>query len=185
MSVVDFPSRKNPETEALSKVPPQNVEAEQAVLGAILIDNPSLNKALEILNPDDFYRDAHRRIFSAILDLNERNEVVDLITLTDHLRNKNELEAVGGAAYLSSLVNSIPTAANIRQHSRIIHEKAILRNLITVATDIVGQGYEDNGRVDDLLDFAERSVFGIAEKKLKPSFVLVKEIIKEIGRAHV
>jgi len=178
MSVIDFPSRKNPEAEALSKVPPQNVEAEQAVLGAILIDNPSLNKTLEIINPDDFYREAHRRIFSAILDLNERNEVIDLITLTEHLRNKNELESVGGAAYLSSLVNAIPTAANIRQHSRIIHEKAILRNLISVATDIVGQGYEDNGRVDDLLDFAERSVFGIAERKLKPSFVLVKEIIK-------
>ncbi len=178
MSVIDFPSRKNPEAEALGKVPPQNIEAEQAVLGAILIENSSINKALEIINPDDFYRDAHRRIFSGILDLNERNEVVDLITLSDHLRNKNELEAVGGAAYLSSLVNSIPTAANIRQHSRIIHEKAILRNLITVATDIVGQGYEDNGRVDELLDFAERSIFGISEKKLKPSFVLVKEIIK-------
>jgi replicative DNA helicase len=178
MSVIDFPSRKTPETEALGKVPPQNLEAEQAVLGAILIDNASLNKALEIIHPDDFYRDSHRRIFSAILDLNERNEVVDLITLTDQLRSKSELEGVGGATYLSTLVNSIPTAANIRQHSRIIHEKAILRNLIAVATDIVGQGYDDTGRVEELLDFAERSVFGISEKKLKPSFVPVKEIIK-------
>ncbi|MBI3596779.1 MAG: replicative DNA helicase [Nitrospirae bacterium] len=179
MSVIDFPSRKSPEAETLGKLPPQNIEAEQAVLGAILIDNASLNKALEIIHPDYFYREAHRRIFSAVLDLNERNEVVDLITLTDHLRKKNELEMVGGATYLSFLVNSIPTAANIRQHSRIIHEKAILRNLITVATDIVGQGYEDQSRVEELLDFAERSIFGISERKLKPSFVAVKEIIKD------
>ncbi|MBI3610031.1 MAG: replicative DNA helicase [Nitrospirae bacterium] len=178
MSVIDFPSRKNPEAESLNKVPPQNIEAEQAVLGAILIDNASLNKALEIIGPEDFYRDSHRKIFSAVLDLNERNEVVDLITLTDQLRKKNELETVGGAAYLSSIVNSIPTAANIRQHARIIHEKAVLRNLIEVATDIVGQGYDDRARVEELLDYAERSVFGISERKLKPSFVAVKEIIK-------
>jgi len=178
MAVIDFPSKRNPETEALGKIPPQNIEAEQAVLGAILIDNASLNKALEIIAPNDFYRDSHRRIFSAILDLNERNEVVDLITLSDHLRRKNELEGVGGAGYLTSLVNAIPTAANIRQHSRIIHEKAVLRNLISVATDIIGQGYDDSGRVEELLDFAERSVFGISEQKLKPSFVPVKEIIK-------
>ena len=114
MAVIDFPSRKSSEAETLTKLPPQNIEAEQAVLGAILIDNASLNKALEIIHPDDFYREAHRRIFSAVLDLNERSEVVDLITLTDHLRKKNELEMVGGATYLSILVNSIPTAANIR-----------------------------------------------------------------------
>jgi replicative DNA helicase len=178
MAVIDFPSKRNSDAEALGKIPPQNIEAEQAVLGAILIDNASLNKALEIINPDDFYRESHRRIFSAILDLNERNEVVDLITLTDHLRRKGDLESVGGAGYLSTLVNGVPTAANIRQHSRIIHEKAILRNLISVATDIVGQGYDDAGRVEELLDFAERSVFGISEKKLRPSFVPVKEIIK-------
>ena len=178
MSVIDFPARKGQEAASVSKLPPQNIDAEQAVLGAILIENASLNKALEFITPDDFYRESHRRIFSAILDLNERNEVVDLITLTDHLRSKNELETVGGAAYLSSLVNSIPTAANIRQHSRIIHEKAVLRNLITIATDIVGQGYEGSRRVEELLDYAEHSIFGISEKKIKPSFVGVKEIIK-------
>src|SRR2546427_7752750 len=115
---------------SLQKLPPQNLEAEQSVLGAILLDNPALNKALEILAPGDFYKDAHRRIFSAVLDLNERNEVIDLITITEHLRQKNELEQVGGAAYLAALVNSVPTAANIRFHSKIIHEKALLRNLI-------------------------------------------------------
>ncbi|HXC61863.1 MAG TPA: DnaB-like helicase N-terminal domain-containing protein, partial [Nitrospiria bacterium] len=127
---------------SLQKLPPQNLEAEQSVLGAILLDNPALNKALEILAPDDFYKDAHRRIFSAVLDLNERNEVIDLITITEHLRQKNELEQVGGAAYLAALVNSVPTAANIRFHSKIIHEKALLRNLIQIATEIVTMGYE-------------------------------------------
>lgn len=178
MSVIDFPARKGQEAASLDKVPPQNIEAEQAVLGAILMDNASLNKALEIVTQDDFYKTSHRQIFAAILDLNERNEAVDLITLTDHLRRKNELEAVGGAATLTAIVNSIPTAANIRQHSRIVHEKAVLRNLITTATDIVSQSFDDRKRVEELLDYAERSIFGISEKKIRPSFVTVKEIIK-------
>ena len=162
----------------ISKLPPQNVEAEQSVLGAILLDNNALNKALEILNPDDFYKEAHKRIFKTILDLNERNETIDLITLTDYLKGRNELEQVGGASYLTSLVNSVPTAANVRQHSKIIHEKALLRNLINVATEIVTQGYEGSGRVEDLLDQAESSIFGISERKIRPSFVPLKEIVK-------
>ncbi len=178
MSVIDFPSPKNQEAASTDRLPPQNVEAERAVIGAILIENSSLNKALEYLSEDDFYRAAHRNIFSAIIDLSERNEAIDLITVTELLRQKNQLEAVGGAAYLSSIVNSIPTAANIRQHSRLVHEKAVLRNLIGVATEIVGQGYEDNRRLEELLDYAERSIFSISERKIKPSFILVKEIIK-------
>ncbi|HLB95091.1 MAG TPA: replicative DNA helicase [Nitrospiria bacterium] len=162
----------------ISKLPPQNVEAEQSVLGAILLDNNALNKALEILNPDDFYKEAHKRIFKTILDLNERNETIDLITLTDYLKGRNELEQIGGASYLTSLVNSVPTAANVRQHSKIIHEKALLRNLINVATEIVTQGYEGSGRVEDLLDQAESSIFGISERKIRPSFVPLKEIVK-------
>ena len=125
------------------RLPPQNIEAEQSVLGAVLLDNNALNKILEIITPGEFYKDAHRRIFSAILDLNEQGESVDLITLTDYLKQQNELDLVGGATYLSTLVNTVPTAANVRQHSKIIHEKALLRNLINVATDIVTQGYEE------------------------------------------
>ncbi len=167
-----------PSDLSLQKLPPQNLEAEQSVLGAILLENSALNKALEILSPNDFYKEAHRRIFSAILDLNERNEAIDLITITEYLRQKNELEQVGGAAYLAALVNSVPTAANIRFHSKIIHEKALLRNLIQIATEIVTMGYEDTERVENLLDFAEQSIFGISERKIRPSFVPVKEIIK-------
>jgi len=167
-----------PSDLSLQKLPPQNLEAEQSVLGAILLENAALNKALEILTPEDFYKQSHRQIFSAILDLNERNEVIDLITITEYLRQKNELEQVGGAAYLSALVNSVPTAANIRFHSKIIHEKALLRNLIQIATEIVTIGYEDTERVESLLDLAEQKIFAISERKVRPSFVPVKEIVK-------
>jgi replicative DNA helicase len=167
-----------PDMTAL-KLPPQNLEAEQSVLGAVLIDNDALNKILEILTPDQFYKDSHRRIFSAILDLSERNESIDLITLTDHLKAKGELELVGGAAYLSALVNSVPTAANVRQHSKIIAEKALLRSLINVATEIIAQGYEDSGRVEDLLDRAESTIFGISERKIRQSFTSIKDMIKD------
>ena len=163
----------------IQKVPPQNIEAEQSVLGAVLLDNFAMNKVMDIVSPDDFYKGPHRRIFSAMLDLNERNETIDLITLTDHLKAKNELDSVGGASYLSELVNSIPTAANIRQHSKIVHDKAMLRNLISVATDIISQGYEDSGQVEDLLDRAESTIFAITEKKIRPSFVSLKEIMKD------
>lgn len=160
------------------RLPPQNLEAEQAILGAVLLENGALNRVLEVIHPDDFYRESHKRIFNAILDLNERNESIDLITVTEHLRRKGELESVGGAAFLSALVESTPTAANVRQHARIVHEKALLRNLIHVATDIVSRGYEDSHSVADLLDQAEQGVFGISERKMRPSFTPVKEIVK-------
>lgn len=161
-----------------TRLPPQNLEAEQSVLGAILLDNSALNKVLEIIGPQAFYKDAHKHIFSAILDLSEQNEAIDLITLTDHLKSRNELDRIGGASYLSTLVNCVPTAANVRQHSKIIHEKALLRGLIDIATEIITQGYEDSGQVEDLLDQAESRIFGISERKIRPSFVPLKEIVK-------
>jgi len=164
---------------SVRKVPPQNLEAEQSVLGAILLDNDALNKVLEIMTEEDFYKGAHHKIFSAMVDLDDQNEPVDLITLTDYLRGKNELEEVGGAVYLTSLVNSVPTSANVKYYSKIVHERALLRNLISVATEIITSGYETTGQVDDLLDFAESRIFGISEKKIKPSFFPVKDIVRE------
>lgn len=164
---------------SIHKLPPQNIEAEQSILGAILLDNNALNAALEIISPDDFYKEAHRKIFSVILDLNERGEAIDLVTLTDSLRGKNELESVGGASYLSTLVNMVPTSANIKFHSKIIHEKALIRNLINVATEIATLGYDGTERVEELLDYAERSIFSISEKKIRPSFIPIKDGIKE------
>jgi replicative DNA helicase len=159
------------------KLPPQNLEAEQAVLGAILLDKQALFKTLEVLDPDEFYRPAHARIFKAMVELSEQNQVIDLVTLTDHLRRSETLEAAGGHEYLSDLAQSVVTAAGVAYHARLIHEAAVCRSLISAATEIVSRGYEGTHRTDELLDFAERSIFGIAERRLKRLFSPMQEIV--------
>ncbi len=163
----------------LDKLPPQNIEAEQSILGAILIDNDALPKALEILDPEDFYKQSHRKIFNVMIELFEKSEPIDMITLTDDLKRRDEMEAVGGISYLSSLVNMIPTAANVKYHSRIVREKALLRGLLRSATEIAGRVYEDNLDAEELVDYAERSIFDISDKRIKASFVTLKEVIKD------
>jgi len=161
------------------KIPPQNIEAEQCVLGGVLLENDAINNVLEILVPEDLYRESHRKIFTAMIALFEKSEPIDLITLTNILKSRNHLDEVGGSAYLSSLVDSIPTAANISYYVKIIKEKALLRGLITTATEIITRGYEDEEDVADLLDQAERSIFQISENQIKPSFYSMKSILKE------
>ncbi len=161
------------------KVPPQNIEAEQCVLGGVLLENEAISKVLETLVPDDFYREPHRKICHSMIDLFEKNEPIDLITLTNALKGKNLLDEVGGGVYLSSLADSITTAANIEYYAKIIKEKAILRGLINTATEIVTRGYEDGGDVEDLLDQAEKNIFQISESKIKPSFYEIKNLLKE------
>ncbi len=161
------------------KLPPQNLEAEQSVLGAILLDNGALAKAMELLNEEDFYRTAHRKIYRAMLELSETGEVIDHITLTERLKARGELEAVGGAAYLAELVQAVPSAANIRYHCKIVRDKALLRGLISMATDVITRGYEGLAPIDELLEFAEQSVFSLAQGKLGRSFTPINQIIKE------
>lgn len=161
------------------RLPPQNLEAEQSVLGAILLDNAAMAKAMEILTEDDFYRTAHKKIYVAMLELSERGEVIDQITLTEHLKARGELEAVGGSAYLAELVQIVPTAANVKYHSKIVREKALLRGLISTSTEIVSRGYDGASSAEDLLDFAERSVFSLAQGKLGRSFTQLSHVIKE------
>ncbi|RMG04560.1 MAG: replicative DNA helicase [Nitrospirae bacterium] len=163
----------------LDKLPPQNLEAEQSVLGAILLDNTALHKALEIIEEGDFYRSAHRKIFGAMIDLFNRNEAIDIITLSDILKQKNQLEEVGGVSYLSTLVNTVPTSANIRHHCRIIREKSLLRNLINSVTEIAGMVYEEGMPADDLVDVAEKKIFEISDKRIRASFSQMKDVIKE------
>jgi replicative DNA helicase len=163
----------------INKLPPQNIEAEQAVLGAIILDNEALPKSLEILSQDDFYRESHRRLYRAILDLFEKNEPIDIVTVADYLRKLGDLEIVGGVAYLSTLADSIPTSANIRYHARIVREKALLRDLIRTATNITARVYEDSSDPDDLVDQAERMIFEIAEQRTKTSFATMKDVIKD------
>jgi replicative DNA helicase len=161
------------------KLPPQHIEAEQSILGGILIENDAINRVTEVLDADDFYREAHRKIFNALINLSERDEPADLITLSNELRKIDQLDSIGGASYLASLIDSVPTAANIQYYARIVKEKAILRKLIQTSTEIITQSYEDRGDVEGFLDEAERSIFEISEKRVRPSFYPIREIVKE------
>ena len=163
----------------LRKVPPQSLEAESSVLGGVLLENEAINQVVELLRPEDFYRESHRKIFRAMIEITDRTEPVDLITLSEFLKGKSELEAVGGTAYLASLAEFVPTAANISYYARIVREKAILRSLISTATEIATRGYEEQGNVDEFLDSAERVIFDISEKKVKAAFVAVGDMITD------
>jgi replicative DNA helicase len=161
------------------KLPPQNLEAEQSVLGAILLDNAAMPKAMELLVEEDFYRTAHKKVYRAMLDLSDTGEVIDQITLTERLKGQGELESIGGAAYLAELVQIVPSSANIRYHCKIVRDKAVARQLINTSTEVLARGYEGTASIDDLLDFAEQSVFSIAQGKLERSFSPINQIIKE------
>jgi len=163
---------------ALDRLPPQSIEAEQSVLGAILLENDALTKAIEIISPEDFYREAHRKIFNVMVELFEKGEAIDLITVTDSLKRRDELDAVGGVTYLSTLASQVPTAANVRYHSRIIKEKALLRALLRSATEIAAKVYESSMEADEMVDYAERSIFDISDKRTKTSFFTLKDVIK-------
>ncbi len=164
---------------ARERVRPNNLEAEMSVLGAILQSDEALLKCLELLQPAHFYRDAHRKIFAAAKDLFQRSEPVDLITITNDLRRRGELEEVGSAGFLASLVEAVPTAANVTYHARIVRDKALLRELIEVATGIVGLGYEDQEEADQVLEQAEQRIFEISEDRVKRSFLPLKSILKD------
>jgi replicative DNA helicase len=165
------------------KIPPQSIEAEESVLGGILLDNAALDRAIELMQPDDFYREAHRKIFRAMLDLSERHEPVDLVTLSDALRSKNELQEVGGAAYLAELTERVPTAANVAHYARIVKDKAILRALILASSEIAMRGYEAPPDVESFLDEAEHQIFALAERKTRPSFFRVRDVVVESMKA--
>lgn len=168
---------------SLHKVPPQNLEAEQSILGGILLDNIAINSVMEILEISDFYSDAHRKIYSAVIELSEKNEPSDLITLSNLLRDKKQIDGIGGVSYLASLVDNVPSAANIGYYSKIVKEKAILRRLIGVSTEILNKSYASASDVHDVLDDAENAIFQISENKIKPSFFPLKDLIKDSFKA--
>jgi len=168
-----------PSEEAALKIPPQNIEAEQSVLGGILIEPEALSRILEILQEDDFYREGHRKIFSAMVALYQKGTPVDLITLTESLLTRQNLEGIGGASYLTSLADAIPSAVNIEVYSRIVREKAILRRLIHITTEIAGKCYQFSGEVEDILDQAEKSIFEITAAKITPHIYPLSEVIKD------
>jgi replicative DNA helicase len=171
-------SRKPAADPSLHKVPPQSLEAEDSLISAVLIDNSTLLDIVEILTPEDFYKTAHRVIFTGITDLFARNEPVDLVTLSNYLRERDQLETAGGAAYLASLLDTVPMAVSAPHYARIIHDKANLRRLIEKSNAIVRRCYEDGGDVDAVLDFAESSIFELSENKIKPAFYPIGKIIE-------
>lgn len=164
------------------RLPPQNLEAEMSVLGGILLENEALNRALEMLAPDDFYRQSHRKIFNAIIRLSDKSEPADLVTLTAELKARQELEDAGGSSYLGTLVDYVPTAANISYYCKLVKEKAVARKLIEVSTDIASRGYE-GGDMEEILDQAEKSIFEISENRTRPSYFPVREILKDTFRS--
>ncbi|MEN8199230.1 MAG: replicative DNA helicase [Thermodesulfobacteriota bacterium] len=159
------------------RMPPQNVEAEQAVLGTILLSDHSLSTVLEILESGDFYRDNHKLIFEAMIVLFEKNEPQDIVTVSNQLKEKNSLEDAGGLGYLATLTSIVPVTSNLLHYARIIRQKAVLRNLISVNTEIASRCYEEQGEIDTLVDEAEQAIFEIARSKSGQSFTPLKSII--------
>ncbi len=167
-------------TELLtSKIPPHNLEAERAVLGAVLLERESLPKAIEILKPPDFYKEGHRKIFGTMIGLFERSEPVDLLTLTEELRRAGELDEVGGPAALAALVEEAATAAHLLSYAGIVREKSLLRDLIRISSEIIGQSYEAKEDVESLLDQAEQRIFQLSERRMQGAAVQVRTILKE------
>ena len=145
----------------VERIPPQNIQAEQAVLGAMLLKKDAIAEAAEKLKPEDFYREAHRLVYQAILELYRRDEAADLVTVTEQLKKTDNLEKAGGIAFVTSLANAVPTAANLEYHARIVLEKAQLRNLINTATEIAGEAYEDTEEIGNLMDDAEKKILAV------------------------
>ncbi len=159
------------------KVPPQAVEVEQAVLGAMLLDKEAIGKALEIIDKDCFYRDDHQKIFEVLVSLYDRNKPVDIITVSEELTGRKQLDEVGSRMYLLELSEKIATTANVEYHCNIILEKSTLRRLINTSTRIVSQCYDTTQEVDYLLDRAEQEIFSISEKRIKEGFVPLGDLL--------
>lgn len=164
--------------EMIDKIPPQNIEAEVAVLGSMLLDHETIPQAIETLSEDCFYRDAHRKIYAALLRLFDDNKGVDLVTVIEELRRANALDEVGGPSFVASLASSVPTAANFTHYAKIIKEKMLLRKLISTSTQIVTDCYDTSQEVDVLIDKAEKLIFDVTSKKLERRFTPLREIIK-------
>lgn len=164
---------------AAGRIPPQAIEAEVSVLGAMMLEKEAIGRAAEILDPGCFYRDAHRRIYEAMTSLYDRAESADLITVAEELRKRGQLEAVGGAAFLARLLDAVPTAANIEYHANLVLEKATLRRLIEVSTEIAQRGYEASEDSAQLIDRAEELIFSINDPRMKRSFQPLKSLLHD------
>ena len=160
------------------RVPPQNLEAEKSVLGSMLIDEEAIGLTLEILDETWFYEEAHQRIYAAMLDLYNNHKKIDLITLSDKLKNDGALNGIGGVSYLTALIDFVPTAANVEHYAHIVREKGIQRRLIKNATQIIGESFEATSNIAELVDQAEKLIFEITDLRQKQGAIHIKELIK-------
>ncbi|MDE2095964.1 MAG: replicative DNA helicase [Patescibacteria group bacterium] len=161
------------------KIPPQDLEAEQSVLGALMIDKDSIFSVADTLTPDDFYKKAHAEIYQAVLRLWERHEPIDILSVTSELKRTDQLKDVGGSTYLTELINSVPTSSHIAHYAKIIREKRVLRDLINVSANIAESAFSPDGDLDVMLDGIEQKIFSISEKSLSRNFVSIKDDLKE------
>ena len=170
---------KNPEFNTTDKLPPQNLEAEQSVLGSLMIDKNAIIKIADLVNEDDFYKNSHGKIYKTMLYLYEHHEPIDLLSLSNRLKETDEIEQVGGKSYLASLANAVPTAANIVHYAKIVAKKSVLRKLIDNASQIISSAYNETGEIDKTLDEAEQKIFSVSQKHVRQDFTPVKPILEE------
>ena len=163
----------------LDHTPPNNPEAEKAVLGAVFLNQEAIATAAEFLTPDEFYRRANQIIFQAMLDLSDADEVIDAVSVSDKLKGQNQLEDVGGVPYLLEVVDAVPSAANIEYYAKLVHKKATQRRLIDTANKIANDGYNEDENLDDLLDNAEREIMDVSEKRNQSGFKKIGEVVGE------
>jgi replicative DNA helicase len=165
-----------PDVAVAERTLPHNLEAERSVLGAILLNNDIFNLAVEVVDAPDFFRDAHRRIFEKMVQLSNRGNAIDLVTLKEELGRSGELDEVGGPAYITALVDGVPRSTNVQHYARIIKEKATLRRLISSANKILTTAYEGEDEADEILDQAEHAIFAIADDKIRDGFVSLRDL---------
>ena len=161
------------------RLPPQNIEAEQSVLGSLLIDPDAMIKVGSFLTPEDFYREAHQAIYRAMVELHERRLPVDLITVVDELTRQDQSEFVGGPAYLTSLINMVPTSVHVEHYGHIVERTSLMRRLITAASEIAALAYEEREEADEVIDAAERILFEVSQRRISKALVPIKEVIKQ------
>ena len=167
-----------PADAALEKELPQNIEAERCVLGALLLDNQLMDQAVEFLRAEDFYLGSHRTIFRHMVQLQESSKAIDFVTLTESVRSGDQLEAIGGASFISSLIDDVPRLTNLEHYAHIVQEKSTLRNLIKQSSEIISSCYEQQEDVESVLDNAEKAIFNIAESKVRAGFVSLSQLAK-------
>ncbi|MEK7564928.1 MAG: replicative DNA helicase [Patescibacteria group bacterium] len=166
-------------TVSIDKLPPQSIEAEESVLGALLMDKDAIIRVADILHPEDFYKRSHNLIYNAILLLYEKSEPVDVLSLSNRLKEAGQLESVGGTSYLAGLVNSVPTASNVLHYAKIVRHKKILRDLLSASQDIARLGWQENQDIELVLDEAEKRIFSIAERSLKQDFMPIRSALED------